>query len=186
MQSLTRILKLDDTIHRELEQTGLLFKVAFINILLLGLATGSANAINAFALLRQEQASGFENPNLGAIIIVLLIFASTAQIFLAHAGFSLLLWAMSKGLKGVSSFFTVYMHTGAALAPFWLGIPMLLFYFNEVGGILTFILGAIGVTWGTIALIRSVVASQNLTFARAAFSLALTVVFIISFRILTT
>ena len=186
MQSLIRILALDQTIHRELEETGRLFKVAFVNILLLGLTAGAANAVNALTLIRQEQAGGFENPNLGAIIIILLIFASTAQIFLAHAGFSLLLWAMSKGLKGVSSFFTVYMHTGAALAPLWLGVPMLLFYFNGVGGIFTLLLGAIGVTWGVITLTRSVMVSQHLTFARAAFALAITVIFIISFRILTT
>ncbi|MDW7650410.1 MAG: YIP1 family protein [Bacillota bacterium] len=184
LYSLRRILTLDPGIHRELAESGRLFKTAFLNLLFLGLAFGSAYIYNASVLLRTEQPGGFQSPAIGIAVYFMLIVAATAQIFLAHAGFSLLLWAMSRGLKGTNSFFPVYLHTGAAMVPFWLGIPMTFLYTSGHFGLPALLLGALGLAWGAGTLIYAVMASQNLSFFRSTVSLAITVIFIISFRIL--
>jgi hypothetical protein len=180
-----KILALDTQVYRELDKNGRLFRTAFINIFLTGLFYSLANLHYTRLALREELAEGFTNPLLMAAVLALLIIYGIASVFLAHAGFSLLLWSMSRGLRGQTPFFPVYLFTGAAMAPLWLGLPFILLYTKGIWPIPSLLLGALGLAWASVTLIRSIMASQNFTFLRATAALALTVIFIISFKIIT-
>lgn len=184
-QSLRRILILDQSIYQHLAESGRLFKTTFLNLLVLGIVFGAAYIYNAGQILRTEQA-GFESPTVAAAVYAMLLVAATAQIFLAHAGFSLLLWAMSRGLKGTSAFFPVYLHTGASVVPLWLGIPMFFFYNAGQFGIFSLLLGGVGLAWGALTMVHSIMYSQQLPLVRSTIALAITIIFIISFRIITS
>jgi hypothetical protein len=185
-QSLRRILTLDQSIYQHLAESGRLFKTTFLNLLILGTVFGTAYIYNANQLLRVEQPGGFESPTVAAAVYAMLLVAATAQIFLAHAGFSLLLWAMSRGLQGTSIFFPVYLHTGASVVPLWLGIPMVFFYSAGHFGVFSLLLGGVGIAWGALTIIHSIMYSQQLTLVRSTIALAITIIFVISFRIITS
>lgn len=184
LQSITRIFALDQEVYQELDNSGKLFRTAFINLLLLGLLFGVANIINAQQILRQDFTGGFDNPTVGTVVFAALIFASTAQIFMAHAGFALLLWAIARGFKGLSAFFPIYLLTAAASAPLWLGLPFLFLYLNQAVGLFGLILGALGLAWAAATYIRSIMVGENFTAFRASAALAVTIIFIVSLRIL--
>jgi hypothetical protein len=185
LSALKKILRLDTQVYRDLDQNGQLFRTAFLNVFLTGCFYGLANLLHTRLILREELAGGFDNPLLGAAVFAVLTLAGIASIFLAHAGFSLLLWALSKGLRGESPFFPVYLYTGAALAPLWLGLPFIYLYSKGIWPVAALLLGALGLAWGAVTMIRSIMAGQNFTFLRASLALALTAIFIISFRIIT-
>jgi hypothetical protein len=183
-RNVSKILALDTHVYLDLEKNNRLFFTAFMNLFLTGVFFGLANLYNMRILLQEDLTSGFSNPFLGIAVYGMLIFASIAQVFLAHAGFSLLLWAISKGVKGYASFFPVYLHTGAALAPLWVGMPFIYLYSNNILNPISLLLGAFGLAWASVTLIRSIMANQTFTFLRASIALVLTVTFIISLRII--
>lgn len=183
-QAVKRIFALDTDIYHELEKNRRLFKTAFANLLLLGLFYGLANLYGALDLLRRESPGGFENPTLAAFVFILLVAASLASVFTVHAGFSLLAWAISRGFGGLSAFFPVYLHIGAAVPPLWIGAPLLFFYFRNLAGLPALIPGAIAAVWAFVTVTRSIMAGQNFSLVKALISLVVTVIFAISIRIL--
>lgn len=84
----------------------------------------------------------------------------------------------------MAPFFSVYLYTGAAVVPLWLGLPMLSLKFSGTAGAFALISGLTGLAWSFFTLSRSVMSSQNFSFARSATTLALTALFIISFLVL--
>lgn len=181
LQNVIRILSLDATVYHDLEKNNRLFTTAFINVFLAGLFFGLANLYHARFILQQEGISGFDSPAIGALVYLILIIASIAQIFLSHAGFSLLLWAMSKGVKGQAGYFPVYLHTGAAIVPLWLGLPIVALYGHDIISIPGIILGVIGLAWTGATIMKSIMSLQKFNAMRAIFSLSITIIFIIAF-----
>lgn len=184
LTSLSKIFALDTNVYTELEKTGRLFASAFINVFVAGLLFGLANLYHTRLVLREELAGGFESPLMGIVVFALLVFVNVAFVYLAHAGFSLLLWSIGRGFKGLAPFFPVYLYTGAALAPLWLGLPFIFLYSKNIASPLSLLLGTFGMAWAFVTVTRSVMASQNFNFPRAASTLALTIIFIVSLRII--
>ncbi|EEG76095.1 hypothetical protein [Dethiobacter alkaliphilus] len=179
LQNVIRILTLDTSVYRDMEKNNRLFFTAFVNVFLTGLFFGLARLYYVF----YEGGGGFEDPRLQLLYLVGLLI-SVAQIFLAHAGFSLLLWAMSRGIKGQAAYFPVYLHTGTATVPLWLGLPMVTLYSWGLLGTFSLLLAAVGLTWGFATIAKSLMASQAFTFVRASIALAITIIFIFSFYVL--
>lgn len=185
MQNVYHILTIKKNIYLNLEKNRRLFSTAFLNLFILGLLTGYVNIANTRTLLEAELFGGFETPGLAIMVFGYLLFFSVSQIFLAHAGFSLLLWAMGMGFRGKSPFLSVYLHTGAAVPPLWLGLPLLLIYFSPLAaGQLILYLGILCLAWGFATITNSVKDSQNFSWLQSTAALSLTIIFIISFLIL--
>jgi hypothetical protein len=185
MQNIYQILTLKKNIFHKLEKNRRLFSTAFLNLFILGLLSGYVNVANTRTLLEAELSGGFETPGLAIMVFGYLIFFSISQIFLTHAGFSLLLWAMGMGLRGKATFLSVYLHSGAAVPPLWLGLPMLLMYFGAVAtGQFILYLGILSMAWGFATITNSVMDSQNFSWRQSVAVLSITIIFIISFLIL--
>lgn len=176
-----KILSLDINVYTKMGKNSLFFN-AFINVFVTGLTFGLANLYYTRIRLQEELSAGFENPTAGILVFSLLVIASIAQIFLAHAGFSLLLWAISKGFNGKAQFFAVYQFTGVAFVPLWIGVPFIFLYSYNILSPLSLILGVLAIAWAFATVTRSIMACQSFKLPKAAAALALTIIFIISFR----
>lgn len=114
-----RVLKIDETIYKDIHTRGLTIRYAMINVFILGVLYG----LFSLYFADRELFRDFPDPSSVFVTEAIIVGTGILVAFLVHLGAAFLFWTFCRAMRGEIRFIPTYFILGVAIAPLWLAVP---------------------------------------------------------------